>query len=141
MPAIIEIELLYEPGDDQAVELYAEDRSIEVSFAMIGPQGPQGEQGPAGADSVVPGPQGEPGERGPQGIQGAPGDGYTETSEDFTDSSTSTIDLANTPVAGSLKLFKNGSRLPATEDSLDVAEITLTSSREKPDVFTADYKY
>lgn len=113
-----------------------------------GPQGPQGIQGIPGNDGATglkgdkgdKGDTGDAGPQGPQGPQGPSGSG-TDTSEDFTGSTAGTIDLAETPLTGSLRLFKNGSRLPASEFSLSVAQITLNNSRETDDVYTADYKY
>jgi hypothetical protein len=63
--------------------------------------------------------------------------------EEITGGTSSTITLAHTPAAGKLKLFKNGIRLPNSEYTYtgSSADVTLTSSREATDIFTADYKY
>lgn len=61
--------------------------------------------------------------------------------EEATGSATTTITLANTPIAASLRLFKNGVRLPAAKFSLSGLTITLTDARVSTDTFSSDYNY
>ena len=56
-------------------------------------------------------------------------------------SNNSTITLANTPLFGTLRLFKNGIILPAYKYSLSYNTITLTDARVSADIFYSDYKF
>lgn len=61
--------------------------------------------------------------------------------EQYSGSTSSTITIANSAVAGTVRLTKNGVRLPASEYSVSGTTVTLSSSRLTTDVFIIDYKY
>ena len=61
--------------------------------------------------------------------------------EYYTNSVSQTITLLNTPIYNTLKLIKNGIRLPPYKYSLSVGAITLTDIRVITDIFQADYKF
>lgn len=61
--------------------------------------------------------------------------------EEATGAATTTITLANTPLAGTLKFSKNGVKLPAIKFSLTGAVVTLTDARVAADTFSSDYSY
>ena len=61
--------------------------------------------------------------------------------EQNTGSTSSTITIAHTAVTGTVRLYKNGIRLPASEYSVSGTTVTLTSSRITADIFLIDYKY
>lgn len=61
--------------------------------------------------------------------------------EEATGSASSTITLTYTALTGTLRLFKNGVRLPSAKFSLSGSTITLTDSRATTDTFQSDYNY
>lgn len=61
--------------------------------------------------------------------------------EENTGSTSSTITIAHSATAGTVRLFKNGIRLPASEYSVSGTTVTLTSARLAGDLFIIDYKY
>ena len=61
--------------------------------------------------------------------------------EYYTNSTSQTITLLNTPITNTLKLLKNGVRLPPFKYSLSGGAITLTDTRVTSDIFQADYKF
>ncbi len=75
---------------------------------------------------------------------GAEGTTSTEVTEEEPTGSGTSLTLAHTPLAGALKLFKNGIRLRAgagNDYTLSVNLITLATAKVAGDVFLADYKY
>lgn len=63
------------------------------------------------------------------------------TGELITASASALITLANTPIINTLRLIKNGIRLPPFKYSLSGAIVTLTDERVSTDFFQADYKF
>lgn len=63
------------------------------------------------------------------------------TGELIIGSSSPTIILANTPISNTIKLIKNGIRLPPFKYSVSGSTITLTDARVSTDVFESDYKF
>ena len=63
------------------------------------------------------------------------------TGELIIGSASPTIILANTPISNTIKLIKNGIRLPPFKYSVSGSTITLTDARVSTDVFESDYKF
>lgn len=59
--------------------------------------------------------------------------------EQFINSTSSTYTLANTPVVGTLTVYKNSIKLPNSEWSLSGAVVTLTGATLTTDLFSNDY--
>ena len=67
--------------------------------------------------------------------------GNEMTGEIITGSTNSNIALSYVPLFNSVKLLKNGIRLPPVKYSVSGLTITLTDARIATDIFHADYKY
>ena len=67
--------------------------------------------------------------------------GNEMTGEIITGSENSNIALLNIPLLNSVKLLKNGIRLPPVKYSVSGLIITLTDARITTDIFHADYKF
>lgn len=63
------------------------------------------------------------------------------TGELIASSASPTITLNNAPLYNTLKLLKNGIRLPPVKYSLSGSTVTLTDARASTDIFQADYKF
>ena len=64
-----------------------------------------------------------------------------KSNEELTGAATASYTLANTPIAATLKVFKNGVKLVLAQFSLTGAVVTLTSARLAGDIFSNDYNY
>ena len=63
------------------------------------------------------------------------------TGEEHSSSTAATITLSQTPLAGTIKIFKNGIRLPASQYSLAGNVVTLTAARVAIDIFIFDFNF
>lgn len=61
--------------------------------------------------------------------------------EEATGSTSSTITLSHSALTNTVRIYKNGMRLPAAEFSVSGTTVTLTSARITSDIFITDYKY
>ena len=65
----------------------------------------------------------------------------SKSGEESTGSATSTITTTAAPVSTTLRVTKNGIRLPASKFSLTGSTITLTDTRVASDIFQMDYNF
>lgn len=65
----------------------------------------------------------------------------SKSGEESTGAATATITTLSVPVAATLRVSKNGIRLPAAKFSLTGSTITLTDSRISSDIFQMDYNF